>query len=179
MILIVLLLGAFGADRVQQQQRPACSGIELVRGEEEYNRLICEGKALLERGLYAEATKPLQAASNLYFPHVPNYKVLALLAKAHLLAGDRQKGEEILQVARMSLSVLAQVVRCSDSGSSPITLVSGGRSLTSQAATAAAQRMCGGAYEPYYEARPSLDAFMRDAEIIQEFLRVQAEFAKR
>ena len=89
-----------------------------------------------------------------------------------------QRGKEVLEVARLSLSVLAQVVRCSDSGLSPIVLMSEGKPLTSAAATTSARLMCGGMYEAYWESRPSLSVFVGDAELIQEFLQVEAEFAK-
>jgi hypothetical protein len=174
-----MILGAWLLVAFILQVQPPCAGIEIVSGEEEYNSLVCEGKDFAKRGLYTKAVEALKAAAELHFSEFPNYKVLPLLAETQLLAGDRKSAEETLQIARLSLSVLAQVIACSDSASSPMALVSGGRRLESTAAVAAAERMCGGIYESYYERRPSLASFVRDAEVVEEFLRVEAEFRKR
>ena len=175
MILTVWLLALSGP--AGGQLPPPCAAAEIVRGEDEYNKLVCHGKSLLERGLHGEAMRVLEAADAVGFFEAPNYQVLALLAKAQLLAGYRPRAEETLKVARLSLLLVAQVVRCSDSGSSPIALMHEEQRLVSTAAMATAERMCGGIYEAYYEHRPSLEVFRRDAERIRGFLHIQAEFA--
>ena len=160
------------------QEEPSCEAIELVEGEGSYNDLVCRGKELMERGRYLEAAKALETASNLRFHEAPNFRALGLLAKAYLMAGDRAKAMPILEEARLSLSVIAEVARCAESESGFFLVGPVGPLPKSPAASAAAARMCGGAYADFYEWRPSLESFIRDAEVLERFGQIEAELSK-
>lgn len=174
---LMCVLAASASVLANDQAKPSCVAIELVEGEGSYNDSVCRGKELMEEGRYLEATKALETAVNLRFHEAPNFRALPLLAKAYLMAGDRGKAKEILEEARLSLSVVTEVARCSESESGFSLVGPLGPLPKSRAASVAAARMCGGAYADFYEWRPSLESFLRDAEVVERFRQIEADFA--
>ena len=171
-IIIASVVSLF-ASSLSAQDSLRCSVPELTDNAE-YNRLVCRGVARQDAGDYAGAVSAFDQALGIRFIDVPNFKLFPRLALTAALAGDTTRAHAALERARLSLSVLTGIYRCSETDEGYELVDADGESLAGAAAGDVVGRMCGAAYDYYYR-RTSLRALAHDCELVTYYLSVLQE----
>jgi hypothetical protein len=174
----VLALLVSAGVQAQTPEKPLCSAPEVITGLEaydQYNELVCAGAKSLQSKQYKEAAAKFEAALKLDLYDVPNFQSLSRLALAYHLSGKKLLAEQYLTQSELALKVLVGELRCIEN-KEHVSLVYalGGKVIVSSAASEIAKRMCGGAYENYYQIR-TLSGFLSDAALVKQFFEVKAK----
>lgn len=150
-----------------------CGAPETSRGlDSRYDALVCEGLDDLEAGRYELAIQKFEEAMNIRLNEVPNFMLFSRLALAYWKAGQANRAQEALAKAELSLGVLVGILRCIDTDTGFGIVNRYGEPVKSQYVEAITRRMCGAAYDYYYD-RESLEEFVNDARLVEVFLKVR------
>ncbi|MGE0467384.1 MAG: hypothetical protein AB7P44_13165 [Steroidobacteraceae bacterium] len=172
LIFLLQLFIASGSEAAATAQ--TCASPETVFGQDEYNALVCEGIGLLSAAANTAAADRLQQALELKLFEVPNFRPLARLALAQFRAGQENTALATLEQAELSLQVLIGAARCieTEEGYEIVHVLS--EELRSDSEELVTRRMCGIAYDGSY-LWLEFDAFLRDAELIRQFVDIRRE----
>jgi tetratricopeptide (TPR) repeat protein len=165
---VVAFTFAIAQGRVQD-----CSAPESSKGlDPRYDALVCEGLKAMEAGQYEAAIRNFEEAMSIRLPEVPNFMLFSRLALVHWKAGHVNRAREELAKAELALKVLVGILECKETDTGFAIVNRYGEPISSPEAEAVKRRMCGAAYEYYYE-RQSLEEFVSDARLVEVFLAVR------
>lgn len=162
-------MSLFGEAACAQKATEPCDAPELVGTSAPYDDLVCEGIRALEARRYYDAMDRFRRALSVRLHEVPNFQLFPRLAIASWHAGDLRAARASLERARLALSVLTGLLRCTERGVGFVLVDAAGEMVASPEAPEIVSRMCGADYAYLYE-RDSLESFVADAELIRVFL---------
>lgn len=170
-VAVATLRAAAGPASVAAQDAVPCDAVELVSGNQRYNRLVCSGIDMLDQGRFGEAVRYLEDASNVMIFEFPNFMILPRLALAYWRLGDKSKATEYLNQSHLSLSVLIGIYQCEERNDGVRIVDAYGGEVKEPGIIAVLRRMCGAAYEYVYE-QISFEIYLDNARLIQHHLEI-------
>ena len=93
-------------------QPAPCSAPELSGVSRAYDALVCAGLASYREAQYATAVERFVAARKIPLEDFPNVWILARLAQAQWMSGDRIGAKSTLAQAELSIQILTGVFVC-------------------------------------------------------------------
>ncbi len=164
---------------VDKPQAP-CEALELFgKDDSDYNRLVCEGVAHMQRQQYKQAARAFEAAMQKTLYDSPNFVLYPRLALAYWRAGDSAKAKAALKKGEIALSIFIGAVKCLETQEA-LDVVKRAGSDTDRAIyespfwNEVSKRMCGGAYDVIYAQR-SFARVLSEAKLVQAYLDIKEE----
>jgi hypothetical protein len=177
--LIFLLLIVFcTSSGVTAANSAKCAAIELIDGARAYNNLVCNGIASMNAKRYKQAIVTLTEALNTPLHEIPNFALYSRLSMLYFLNGDTAEAEVALAKAELSLSVLFGIVECAETDDGFKLRRRGGGFVNSRFEKEITQRMCGAAYEYFYQSK-TLEDILQDAKLLQYYLSVRRQIQSK
>ena len=139
-----------------------------------YNTLWCAGIEHMRKERFKDAITSFQSALSMRFLDIPNFQLFPQLALAYFGAGEIENAKRSLLAAELSLSILIGTLKCvevdiEEFGVSGFVTDRYGNRVTGDVLEDVATRMCGDAYDYYYEDR-SFAVTLDNAKLIERHL---------
>jgi tetratricopeptide (TPR) repeat protein len=155
-------------------EKPRCEAVELVEGNPRYNRLVCKGMEQVKQKRYAEAVKSFETAIEERLFEYPNIELYPRLALTHFHTGNRNKAQENLAKAELSLSVLIGAIRCEETAKGFRLIKRDESAVSSPYQMEISKKMCGAAFESLYTQR-TFETTLHDAKLINVYYQARKE----
>ncbi len=168
------ILPAYGAQAAPIIKNLDCEVIELVEGNLDYNRLVCEGVRHMQQGHPVDAGLTFEKAMRMPLFEFPNFKLYPRLALSYFRAGNRDKAKETLKKSELALSVLIGSAYCKETEKGFRLVKQEGIAPESHYESEIARRMCGAAYEYVYSQR-SFEIVLHNARLIEAYVEAKKE----
>jgi len=175
-VVAALAAHAAGADATTLDAAPnACESYDFVGGAaDDYSKTICAARKLMKEGKNSQAAELLVRASRLMLFEEPNFRALPDLALTQYLSGQLVEAKRTIILAEYTLGVLVGMYSCvEDERDGHYSIWSSAEiDFVPAIAELAAERMCGAAYDGYYE-YADLESFVVDAELVKHYLEIR------
>ena len=154
-----------------------CNALEIIEigaGFNDYNNLVCAGIEHMEAERFRDAITSFESALSMRFLDIPNFELFPRLALAYFGAGEIENAKRYLLATELSLSILIGTLKCVEGdieefGGSGFVTDRYGNRVTGDVLEEVANRMCGAAYDYYYEQK-SFAVTLSNAELIERYL---------
>jgi len=143
-------LGAalLAASLLQGSASAQCNAPEVVKGNDKYNELVCEGDAASRSGDHKKALGLFLAASKQTTLEFPNVLLFGRIAETYAQLGQLREADLYIQYDNLSVLWLIGVVRCQTPPNAEAeVLLQDGSLLQSEAAIHMANVLCGPIYD--------------------------------
>ena len=167
-----IILGVILSFNVEASNtKVSCNAIEVYKGNDNYNHLLCSGIEYMNKKKYKDAINKFEKAMQVNLLEFPNFKIYTRLALAYFLYKDEKKAKENIQKAELSLLLYVRIIYCKDYKESYILVDKYHNYISQQYSNEISNLMCGAAYEYIYNA--TLESIAYDSELIKYFVYVK------
>ena len=143
-----LVAALLAASLLQGSVSAQCNAPEVVKGNDKYDELVCEGDAASRSGDHKKALGLFLAASEQTTLEFPNLLLFGRIAETYAQLGQFREADLYLQYDNLSLMWQIGVVRCQTPPNAEAeVLLQDGTLLHSEAAIHMASVLCGPIYD--------------------------------